>query len=78
MDRYQVTDPKGVLVGKEIVAKGKLLPPGHTGSQLKAWLRFGQIAKIEAPKPAPPPGKPPENSPEGNKPPENPTQLPAK
>lgn len=58
--------------------KGKLLLPGHTGSQLKAWLRFGQIAKVEAPKPAAPPGKPPENPPGGNKPPENPPQPPAK
>ena len=48
MERYQVTDPNGVLVGPKLIPKGEPLPlGGHTGSQVRAWLRFGQISKVE-------------------------------
>lgn len=58
MDRYQVTDPKGLSLGrrktaegwqKQIVKQGELLPAGIEGSRLKAWLRFGQVKKVEEP-----------------------------
>ena len=70
MKRYQVVDPKGVLHNGERVAKGQALPAGVTGSQVKAWQRFGQIkevvekpAKTEDPKPPVDGGKTTENKP---------------
>ncbi|MEM9235194.1 MAG: hypothetical protein AAGB14_00345 [Verrucomicrobiota bacterium] len=53
MPRYKVTDPKGVLVGTKTIKKGDLVPDGFTGSQLKAWQRFGQVKKVEVKEPQP-------------------------
>jgi hypothetical protein len=50
MDRFEVTDPAGVLVGGKRIPKGDLLPASATGSQLKAWQRFNQVKPV---KPAP-------------------------
>jgi len=44
MERYKVTDPNGVNTGSETLKEGTLLPVGVSGSQLSAWIRFGQVA----------------------------------
>lgn len=53
--KYKVIDPKGVLVSGQIFKEGSILPATETTSaQVRAFLRFKQIVKIEEKKPEPP------------------------
>lgn len=56
--KYQVIDPKGVILDGKVIKKGETLPDGgFTGSQLAAWKRFGQVKEAKA-APAKEPNKP--------------------
>ncbi|MGE9267641.1 MAG: hypothetical protein ACQKBY_06055 [Verrucomicrobiales bacterium] len=48
MIKYEITDPNGLLVGKVRLKEGESLPASATTSQIRAWLRFGQIAEVKA------------------------------
>lgn len=77
MIKLIVTDPKGVLLGSDRIARGQELPSGASGSQVAAWKRFGQVKEVEvkepkAPKPgSPPPSGPPDGEEGGGPPPDS-------
>ena len=45
---YQITDPKGVLVDGKNCPEGSILPATATTSQIKAFLRFGQVEVVKS------------------------------
>lgn len=58
MKAYRIIDPAGLWRNGRLLPKGEVITSSSPTSQIKAWLRFGQVEQVEITEPEKPADKP--------------------